>query len=182
LNYIVDVLQYRTQDLIFIDETGTKKGMFRSHGRAEGGKRCHSSKLTKKGTNVSLVSAISLEGVMGSMTLTGPIDTDAFLVYLHEVLIPNTRIGQVIVMDNLSVHHTRDVVNAILSSGLELVFLPPYTPEFNPIEHCFSKIKAHLRKCAAPTRKLLEAAIKEALNMITADNIKGWFSNCGYVC
>lgn len=155
--------------------------MFRSHGRSKGGSRCYCRKLAAKGPNVSLVSALSINGVEGSMTMTGPIDTEAFLLFLHEVLIPNTRVGQVIVMDNFSVHHTDDVVNAILSSGLELVFLPPYSPELNPIEHCFSKVKAYLRKAAASTRQMLETAIGEALNLVSSADARGWFSNCGYL-
>jgi transposase len=129
---------------------------------------------------LSLVAALTPAGAGPAMTLPGAVDTDAFTVYVRELLLPALRPGQVVVMDNLSVHKGAAIRRLIEGAGCRLLFLPPYSPDLAPIEHAFSKIKAHLRGAGARTQQALEAAIGQALTLLTAADARGWFGHCGY--
>lgn len=127
-----------------------------------------------------MISAIGVAGVAGSMALQGATDGPAFLAYVQQVLTPNLRAGQIVVMDNLSAHKQRAVVEAIEAVGCEAWFLPPYSPDLNPIESMWSKVKAHLRQRAARTFEQLIDAIGDALATVTATDCQGFFAGCGY--
>jgi transposase len=127
-----------------------------------------------------LVAALTPDGMGPAMTLTGGVDHDAFEVYLEHFLCPTLRPGDYVLLDNLSVHKGARVQELIEATGATLRFLPPYSPDFNPIEHAFSKLKSILRRMAARTRDALEAAIAVALAAITAADAHGWFGHCGY--
>ncbi len=114
------------------------------------------------------------------MTLNGAVDGDCFLIYVREVLCPTLSAGDIVVMDNLGAHRVAGVDEAIAAKGARVAYLPPYSPDFNPIEKCWSKIKTALRKAKARTREALEAALKEALLQITAADARAWFIHCGY--
>jgi transposase len=120
------------------------------------------------------------EGLLASMTIEGAANTEALLTYLDAVLCPALRPGQVVLMDNLRVHKAEAVRQRIETCGCRLVFLPRYSPDFNPIEGAFSKLKTFLRRVQARTRELLEAAIGVGLRTITAQDARGWFHHCGY--
>lgn len=115
------------------------------------------------------------------MTVEGGTDGSVFLTYVKEILVPSLRLGNVVVMDNLSSHNVEGVREAIESTGARLEYLPEYSPELSPIEECWSKFKEILRAKAARARDLLDSAITYALNAITPDDAKGWFTHCGYL-
>lgn len=103
-----------------------------------------------------------------------------FRAFVEQVLVPELRPGQVVVLDNLPAHKYPEIAQAVLAVGCRLLFLPRYSPEFNPIERCWSKVKNHLRSQAARTLEVLQAAVAEAQPMITTENARGWFAHCGY--
>lgn len=115
------------------------------------------------------------------MTLEGAFDTLAFVVFVERLLAPSLKPGQIVVLDNLSVHKAKRVRELIEARGCELRFLPTYSPDFSPIEPCFSKIKAALRKAAARTQEALDEAIGQAIRLVTSDDALGWFRHCGFL-
>jgi len=151
-----------------------------TYARAPRGRRAHGRAPAKRGTNVTLVAALSLAGMGAAMTLSGALDRAACEVYVREGLGPTLRPGQVVVWDNLRAHQGDGVRAAIEARGCRLLFLPPYSPDFNPIEEAFSKLKEALRRAEARTQEALEAAIAAALATITAQDARGWFTHCGY--
>lgn len=132
------------------------------------------------GENVTLLGALSLSGVEALMTVNGATDSDIFLAFVREVLAPTLSAGDVVIWDNLGAHRSAAVREAVEARGASVVFLPPYSPDFNPIERCWSKIKTYLRAAKARTREALDAAIKRALSTVTASDARAWFTHCGY--
>jgi transposase len=171
----IDVRRY-----VFIDETGVNTAMARRYGRAPRGKRAIGSVPKNWGKNVTILGAMRADGVSAMMTVEGATDTDVFWVFVHEVLVPSLRVGDVVVMDNLGAHTSAWVERAIEAAGARVIYLPPYSPDFNPIEQCWSKIKTFLRAAKARTREALDDAITRALRTITADDAAGWFTHAGY--
>lgn len=152
----------------------------RLFGRAAPGVRVAEGVPQNYGENVTMLAAIGLGGVSAPMTVNGAVDGDAFLVYVREVLAPTLCAGDIVVMDNLGAHRVAGVKEAIEAKGARVQYLPPYSPDFNPIEKCWSKIKTALRKAKARTREALEAALKQALLQITEADARAWFIHCGY--
>lgn len=168
--------------LVFIDESGFNLAMTPLYARAPKGQRAYGRVPKNRGENSSLIAALSLdEGVFAAMTLEGAVDGIAFEVYVQEVLAPTLRPGQIVVLDNLQVHKNQAVREAIEARGCELLFLPSYSPDFNPIEHAFSKLKALVRKHKARTKQALDDAIAAALKAVTLQDVIGWFSHTGYL-
>jgi transposase len=132
------------------------------------------------GENISLLGALSLSGIEALMTVNGAADGDIFLAFVREVLAPTLRAGDVVIWDNLGAHRSVAVREAVGAKGAQLVFLPPYSPDMNPIERCWSKLKTFLRAAKARTRETLEAAIKQALATVTEADARAWFAHCGY--
>ncbi len=178
--YEAEVLQIVLKRLKFLDEAGSNLAMTRLYGRAQPGQRVVETVPQNYGENVSMLAAISVAGVSAPMTIAGAVDGLVFLEYVKQVLGPTLRVGDVVVMDNLSAHKIAGVREVIEATGAKLLYLPPYSPDLNPIEKCWSKIKTYLRKAKARTYETLTAALKEALLTITAADIKGWFASCGY--
>jgi len=129
---------------------------------------------------LTVLSAITLQGVLASMTIEDATDGDVFLAYLEQVLCPKLEAGQLVIMDNLRAHKVEGVREKIEARGARLVYLPPYSPDFNPIEQIWAKVKQCLRSAKARTVEALEQAIAEALKAITAENTAGCFEGCGY--
>ena len=123
---------------------------------------------------------MSAEGMGPSLAITGAIDAEVFEAYLERVLLPELRPGRVVVMDNLSAHKTQKVRELVEGAGCELLYLPPYSPDLNPIEEAFSKIKNLLRKAEARTREALVEAMGRAISSVTDEDARGFFSHCGY--
>jgi transposase len=149
-------------------------------GRAPRGVRVVGSVPRNHGPNTTLFAALSLDGITAAMTLEGAADRAAFEVYVAEVLAPSLTPGQLVIWDNLSVHKSAKAAQLIAARGCRVRFLPPYSPDFAPIEQAFSKLKTSLRRTGARTREALQAAIAAALAAITATDAQAWFAHCGY--
>ncbi len=166
--------------LKFIDESGNNLALTRLFGRAAPGARIAEGVPQNRGENVTIMAALGLGGVQAPMTVNGAVDGEAFLAYVREVLCPTLSAGDIVVMDNLKAHRVAGVEEAIMDCGARVEYLPPYSPDYNPIEKCWSKIKTFLRQVKARTREALEAALKEALLQITEADARAWFVHCGY--
>jgi transposase len=165
---------------VFIDECGTSTKMARLYGRAARGERCRAPIPHGHWKTTTFVGALRLSGVTAPMTLDGAMTGAAFLAYVEQVLVPTLRPGDVVVMDNLPAHKPPAIRQAIERAGAELRFLPPYSPDFNPIEMAFSKIKALLKKAAARTVIDLWDAIRDAIDAVTPADCTGFFTAAGY--
>jgi len=164
----------------FIDESGAKTNMVRTRGRCEKGRRLLSSTPAGHWNTTTMIAAIGLDGVHAPFALDGGIDGDAFLIYVEKILLPTLQAGQIVVLDNLSSHKLPRVAKLIASAGAEVWYLPPYSPDFNPIENMWSKVKQVLRSIAARTFDGLVDAIRSALNRVATTDLLGWFNHCGY--
>jgi transposase len=165
---------------VFVDESGSNIAMAREYGWAPQGQRAHDDRPFGWGNNVSMVGALGLTGLRTLMTLDGAVDGASFVSFASHFLAPQLRPGDIVLMDNLSAHKVKGVREAIEAAGATLHYLPRYSPDFNPIELCWSKLKACLRTAAARSREELDAAIAAAMACITASNAAGWFSHAGY--
>jgi len=166
---------------IFLDESAINTAMTPTHGRAPRGERVHGSAPRNYGEQTSSVGALSFgRGLLATMTLTGAVDTLAFDAYLARILCPQLRKGDVVVLDNLNVHKASQVERVAEGRGAQVLWLPPYSPDFSPIEQCWSKIKTALRAAKARTRDELEQALARAIKLVTKSDIRGWFRHCGY--
>jgi len=152
------------------------------YGRAPSSERCVDATAHGHWKTQTLLSAIRLDGVIRDATIVvdGAMDADIFTTYAESCLAPSLRPGDLVVMDNLSSHHCRAVIDAIESAGASVWFLPPYSPDLNPIEKVWSKVKAWLRRRAATTIEGLMKAIAAGLSAVTAEDCEGYFSSCGY--
>lgn len=168
-------------DLLFIDECGSTIALTALYARAPRGQRAYGVVPRNWGKNTMLIAGLTLEGVQALFILEGAVDTLAFETYVEQVLAPSLRPGQVVVLDNLSVHKGERVRQMIEARGCQVLFLPAYSPDLTPIEEAFSKLKTWLRRLAARTREALEEAIAQALEQITVQDAHGWFWHCGYL-
>jgi len=166
--------------LVFVDESGTHTSLLRLYAWAPRGQRAHTQVPRNHGKNTTLVAALTWQGMQAPWTVEGAMDTAAFVVYIREVLVPTLQPGQIVVLDNLSVHKAPVIRQAIAARGCQLVYLPAYSPDLTPIEQAFSKLKAILRQLAARTREALLDALAVGLNAVTADDAHGWFHHAGY--
>ncbi len=173
--------RFDARRLVFVDESGFNTSMRRLRARAPRGKRAYGKVPRNRGKNTTLIAAITLQGGMGeSMTLEGATDALAFEAYIEHVLAPSLSEGQVVVLDKLGAHRTDRVRELIEARGADLVLLPSYSPDLNPIEEAFSKIKSIVRKVGARTREALVEAIERALAAVTPEEATGWFDHAGY--
>jgi len=154
--------------------------MTRLYARCLGGPRIHEATPGSHWKILTILGAMSTRGIIATMTIEEATDTDIFLAYLDHVLCPQLRPGDVVVMDNLSSHKVKGVRERIEAAGAELLYLPPYSPDLNPIEKPWSKLKLLLRSAKARTREILDQAITELLPQITPDNAQAWFRFSGY--
>ncbi len=167
--------------LVFIDESGFSISMMRLRSRAPKGKRAYGKVPRNRGKNQTLIASMTLGGGMGEAAcIKGATDAVVFETYVEKFLAPSLNEGQVVVLDGLGAHRTRKVRDLIEGRGCDLLFLPPYSPDLNPIEEAFSKIKNIVRKAGARTREALTEAIAEAMKAITSHDVAGWFTHCGY--
>jgi transposase len=166
--------------LVFVDESGTNLAMTPRSGRAPRGQRVVGTAPRNHGPNTTLLAALSQDGITAAMTLEGAADRAAFEVFVAQVLVPELRPGQTVIWDNLSVHKSAPAQQLIAAAGCQVRFLPPYSPDFAPIEQAFSKLKTVLRRTAARTRLALDEAITTGLQTITAADARAWFTHCGY--
>jgi transposase len=154
--------------------------MTRLRGRAERGRRLHAHAPCGRWQSTTMISSIRLDGTTACMTIAGATDTQVFRAYVGEVLCPTLRRGDIVVMDNLGAHKSPATQELIKAAGAEVRFLPAYSPDFNPIEKMWSKVKALLRSAEARTPEELDQAIGAALAKVTPNDARGWFASCGY--
>ena len=154
--------------------------MLPRYARAPRGERAFGKAPRNWGKNVTLISSISLEGMGPSMSIEGSSDTESFSVYMKEILAPRLKSGQIVLMDNLSVHKSGWVRDLIEQKGCQLWLLPSYSPDMNPIEEAFSKVKNLIRKAKARTLEALFAVTARALEAVSEDDARGFFEDCGY--
>lgn len=154
--------------------------MTRNYARAPRGQRVKEATPQGRWQILTMLAALTIRGLEAPMTIAEPTDGDIFLAYLERVLCPHLRPGQVVIMDNLSAHKVEGVRVLIEATGARLMYLPPYSPDLNPIEQAWSKVKQLLRSLKARTAEALEAAVAEALTAITSENAVAWFLHCGY--
>jgi len=165
---------------VFIDETGASTKMARMRGRAKRGERCRAPLPHGHWQTTTFTGALRLSGLTAPMVLDGPMNGAAFLAYVEQVLVPTLRPGDLVIMDNLPAHKRRGARTMIEAVGARLRYLPPYSPDFNPIENAFAKLKALLRKTAARTLDDLWDAIRDALPHFTPDECANYFTAAGY--
>lgn len=165
---------------VFLDECGSNIALTRLYARAPKGKRAKGNIPRNRGKNVTVLASLSLSGVGETMIIEGAVNAKIFEVYIEQFLAPSLKKGQIVSMDNLSVHKGQKVCELLEARGCHLLFLPAYSPDFSPIEETFSKLKAALRRVGARTHEALQEAIAAALLTITTHDAAGWFKHCGY--
>jgi transposase len=173
-------LDLEPERLVFIDETWTATNMTRSHGRCARGERLRMGHPHGHRKTTTLVAGLRMSGMVAPMVLDGPINGDWFEAYVTHVLVPDLRPGDVVIMDNLSSHKRTSVRELIEAAGATLRFLPPYSPDFNPIEKAFSKLKAKLRKAEERTVGGLWDLIGKLVDIFKPAECANYFSSCGY--
>ena len=166
--------------LVFIDETGATTKMARLRGRAPQGERCRAAIPHGHWKTTTFTAGLRRDRLAAPMLLDGPMDGDAFLAYVEKVLVPELAPGDIVVMDNLPAHKVSGVEQAITAAGARLLYLPPYSPDFNPIEQAFAKLKALLRKAAARTIPELWHAIAKAIDEFPPEECRNYFAAAGY--
>jgi transposase len=173
-------LEANADALIFFDESGVNLSMARAYGRARRGQRAVGHVPKNWGDNITLSAGLSTRGLIAPLMLTGSMTGEIFEAYIEQFVVPELRPGDVVVMDNLSAHKLASVRQLIEAVGARLLYLPPYSPDFSPIELAWSKVKTLMRGLAARTLETLEHAIVHALRAITPSDARGWFRHCGY--
>jgi transposase len=168
------------QRLKFLDETGITISLTPLYGRAAPGVRVVDTVPRNYGQALSLLAVLGPQGLSAPMTVEGAVDTGVFRSYVEQVLGPTLRRGDVVVMDNLAVHKVAGIAEAIRAHGARVEYLPPYSPDFNPIEQGWSKLKTALRQRKARTRGALERALRALLPTISRRDARAWFRHCGY--
>lgn len=174
----IKAIQHRR--LLFIDESGAKTNMTRLYGRAPRGQRIRDRVPNGRWQTVTMIAAIGRNGAQAPFVIDGPMDGEAFAVWAAEVLAPTLQAGDIVVMDNLSVHKNCAARAAIESKGAVVWDLPAYSPDLNPIEKMWSKIKSLLRKAKARDSHALDKAIADAFKQVSLENVQNWFASCGY--
>lgn len=178
--YLSEIATIDVNSLIFIDESGANQNMILNYGRSLSGQKVYDEQPTARGKRVSTVGALSCQGIKASMCFEGTLTREVFKQFLSQILLPELKEGDVVVMDNASVHHHESIVQLIESKKARVLYLPPYSPQFNPIENAWSKMKHHLRKVRARTIEALYDAWAQAIKSITPQDAKGYFQHAGF--
>ena len=166
--------------LVFVDETGTNTSLSPRYAYSPKGRRAYAQVPRNRGANTTLLAGMSSEGMGPCLAVEGATTTTIFEAYVEKVLAPSLRRGQIVVLDNLGAHKSERARKLIEGRGCQLLFLPPYSPDFNPIEEAFSKIKGALRKAQARTCEALIEALGGAISAVTARDARGFFEHGGY--
>lgn len=180
VEYEEEIKEVDVTKLKFLDEAGSNLAMTRLYGRAAKGERVVDRVPQNYGSNTTMLATLSVSGITAPMTINGAVDGDVFKVYVEQVLGPTLNTGEIVVMDNLPAHKVKGIRELIEARGAFLIYLPPYSPDLNPIEKCWSKIKTYLKRAKARTRAELEKALAEALLLVSPKDAEGWFRSCGY--
>lgn len=167
--------------LVFVDESGAKTNMTRLRARAKGGQRVNEHTPGGHWSTKTMLGSVRLDGSTTCMTIDGPTDTPVFRAYVEHLLVPSLNPGDIVVLDNLTPHKDPQAQTLIQNAGAALMPLPPYSPNLNPIEPMWSKVKSSLRTAKARNEHALNKAIAHAFQSISLKDIKGWFKHCGYI-
>lgn len=178
--WVETLTQIDADRLVFLDKSGINTDMTRHYGRSKGKQRVVDNVPLNTPKTTTLLSSIRLDGSTIPMVFQGALNKERFLEYLRGYLVPKLRKGDIVVMDNLASHKVADVAGLIRSAGAEPLYLPPYSPDFNPIEKMWSKLKAYFRKRKLRSIELLCAAVPDAFALVTRSDAFGWFSSAGY--
>ena len=170
------------EKLVFLDESGVNIDMTRHYGRAKGKERAADKTPENTPTNTTILSSIRINGATAYTTYQGGTTGDRFVNYLEKTLIPTLQKGDIVIMDNMRSHHIKKVAEVLNNAGMKLLYLPPYSPDFNPIEKMWSKIKAILRKVKARSISLLPDEINNAFACVSQADCIGWYKSCGICC
>ena len=168
------------KDLVFLDEMGVQLGTMRTQARAAPRERAYDYKPFYRGSKISVIGAITVSKVLAVMTLDDSMDASALKIYISKCLVPQLWKGAVVVMDNLPAHKVKAIAPLIEAVGAKILYLSPYSPEFNPIEHWWSQLKAFLRQFSAKTSKKVDLLIKIAMYLINPKHLRNWFAHCCY--
>ena len=166
--------------LVFVDEMGTHTSLAPLYAYSLRGHRAYAKVPRNRGPNTTLLSSMSVEGMGPSLVVEGSINREVFEAYIERVLAPTLGPGRVVVMDNLSAHKSNKTRELIEARGCKLLYLPPYSPDLNPIEEAFSKIKGFLRRAQARTREALVEAMGVAISAVGGQDTEGFYEHCGY--
>ena len=178
--FLATIATVPPERLIFLDESGVTTQMTRPWGRAPKGERIAEAAPQGHWNVLTTLGAMNLRGIVAAMTIEAATDADIFAAYVEQVLGPKLQPGDVAILDNLSAHKVPGIEDSITGCGARLLYLPPYSPDLNPMEQAWSKFKQFLRAAKARTAEALDQAITEALKTITPDNAAAWFRHCGY--
>ncbi len=165
---------------VFLDETGASTNMTRRYGRCARGERLVGAVPHGHWKTTTFVAGLRQSGIIAPFVLDGPMTGDMFRAYVERVLAPSLEPGDVVVMDNLAAHKVAGISNAIAAVGASVLYLPPYSPDLNPIEPMWSKVKAAVRAVAARTFDAVVDAVRDALRSVTPEDCEGYFEHCGY--
>lgn len=168
------------RSLIFLDEFGINTRMSRLYGRARGGERAIGKVPGNYGKNTSVIGTLGLRGIVATMSIDGSVDGEVFDTFIEKMLVPKLKSGDIILMDRLKVHLSERVKQLTSSANASIILLPPHSPELSPIENCISKVKGFLRSAEARTKRALNKALALAFEIVTLEDIRGWFKHCGY--
>lgn len=168
------------ENLVFLDEMGVLLGLTRTNARALPGDRVYDFKPFYRGSKVSVIGAITSSKILAVMTIDKSMNADVFEVYISQMLVPQLWPGAVVVMDNLSSHKVDAIAPLIEAVGAKVLYLSPYSPEFNPIEHWWSQLKAFLRQFSPTTSKMVDTLIATAIDLINPIHLRNWFAHCCY--
>lgn len=168
------------QDMIFIDESGINLALTRLRARSPKGKRAHGKRPQKRGKNVSVIGAIGLQGMITHVAVMGSVDKLTFEAFIACKLVPKLWAGACVFVDNCSIHINEEITKMITAAGAQLIYLPPYSPDFSPIENFWSKIKAILRALQARSYPDLAEALETAFSQVSDADIQNWYTHCCY--
>lgn len=171
---------YDTRRFHFLDETGLRLDACRRYARAKGGQRVGQAVPLKRGPSLTLIGTLSAQGLGAVQLFEGALNYERFTLYVSQFLAPTLRAGDVLVLDNLAVHKIGGLREWLGERGVQVLFLPPYSPDFSPIEQAWSKLKTALRSAQAQSRAALQAAVQAAVDWISSTDAKNWFDHCGY--
>ena len=180
VEYWEKIRDIEPENLVFLDETGIILGASRTHARSPSGTRAYELKPFYRGEKVTAIGAISLNKVLALMTMNGSLYGAAFMVFIEKFLCPQLWPGAVVVMDNLPVHKLDLIEQKIEAVGASVIYLSPYSPDFNPIELWWSQLKSFLRSFAPTTTSMIDTIIAVALHLINPQHLRNWFTNCCY--
>jgi transposase len=169
------------EDWIFLDEFGINLAMTRTHARAPLGERANVTELFHHGGNLSVISAMGVQGICAPMTIAGAVNSEVFALYVEHLLVPCLSPGNLVLLDNVKFHYSPRAIELMAAAGAKVVHIPAYSPDFNPLEHGIAKSKETLRSLKARTKRKLYNALAKAIEKVTTDDILGWFEHCGYV-